>query len=802
MLVATSFTRVAIAQKSNSYFISGKFSNSKNQKFEDLLVHLLNSQGKKLIKTEVVEEGGTFRFVNIPSGNYYIITQSQTFSKYESDSIKINKDTDLGKIDLAIKSVDLKEVTVKAEKAFIEQKFDKTVINVSSSVIAEGNTALEVLEKAPGVSLDQNNNISMRGKQGVQIRIDGKIVPVQAADLATMLKSMSASQIEKINLITNPSAKYEASGSAGIIDIILKKGKNNGTNLNLSMRYGQGVYGKLNPSVNFNSKSKNINFFGAYGFNGRKDYGKLDIERLFYSGSNDLTGGIDYDNLFTSKMRMHGLRLGADFDLSKQITIGFLTNGSFNNTSEVNSSKAKSANPLGLNTGRFITNGDNEVIRNNGSVNLNYKHKIDTLGQELTADFDYAKFNSSDLQNYNTEYFNPDNSVAKIPYVLFGDLDGLLSIRSARLDYVLPLKSLGLNIEAGAKTSLVKSDNDVSYYDRSNGNSIFDSGKSNHFLYSENINALYLNGTKNWKKLSLQVGLRWEATDSKGQQVFNNEQLDREYSQLFPSGYIGYTINDSHQTSISASRRINRPSYRQLNPFKEFLDPLTYGVGNPNLNPEIESVFELTHTFKQKYIAKLGFSRKKDNILMTLSPDVEPNSVIQTTRNLGRFDYYNLSLSAPLKVGKWLNSAVNFLTYYSKYSGFIVNTVVNESKVTYNLNVSNSITLGPNTVAELSGNYQSKLIQGLLVQDPVWFVNMGIQQQLWNKKASLRLNVTDVFFTNMAHVNTRLTGYGEVFNQSRDSRVSTLSFSYSIGVKSAPARRRSEGADEEKRRAG
>ena len=472
------------------------------------------------------------------------------------------------------------------------------------------------------------------------------------------------------------------------------------------------------------------------------------------------------------------------------------------NIVEDSKSLAKSYDAINLPTGSFFTGGIIDRDRNNKSLNLNYRHRLDTTGSTLVIDLDYARFNALDLQQYLTNYFDASGVTNKNDYALLGDLGGLLSIKSFKADYTKNLSATGIKLETGIKGSWVNSDNDIKFFDRSNGGDVLDLDKSNRFLYKENINAAYLNLSKSWKKLNFQLGLRLENTNTKGVQKYSKAKLDRQYTQLFPSGYVGYTFNAQHELGLSVSRRINRPSYRQLNPFKEFLDPLTSSEGNPNLNPELSNSFELTHTLHQKYMIKVGYSLTKGSILDILSPDVLPNSVIQKERNLGRYDYYDLSLSLPFKVGKWLSNHTNIITYYGKYSGELLGSNVNLSRITYNINTSNNIKVAKNTNLEIRGQYQSKSYYGVLDISSNWSVDVGASQQFWNKRASIKLNFSDIFLTSPIKAHTLINGYEEFFNQKRDSRVGSVTFSYRFGGSKESAPKRSSGADEEKRRAG
>lgn len=357
-----------------------------------MTLHLLNTKDKKLFKIEYANQSGQFTFDKIPKGNYILVTQSMAFIKYQSASIDLNKDTDLGTIQLSPLISNLKEVSIAAIKPFIQQQYDKTVINVSASISAAGSTVLEVLEKAPSISIDQNDNIAMRGRQRVLIMIDGKLVPMSGQDLANMLRSMSANQIEKIDLITNPSARYDASGNSGIINIKLKKGKDEGLNGNLTMSYSQGIYPKLSPSININNKTKNLNIFASYNYSFRQDMNDLKIFRNFYNTFDQVTGGNDFVNYFNFEFNNHNARIGADYNLGKNAIIGFAANGLFTSGYIKSTSNARDFNQDHQQLGSFATIGNIHPVRNNGGVNFNYKQILDTAGKELTADFDYARY--------------------------------------------------------------------------------------------------------------------------------------------------------------------------------------------------------------------------------------------------------------------------------------------------------------------------------------------------------------------------------------------------------------------------
>lgn len=783
--------------------ISGRVTGGEGFRPDEVIVQLLNAGNKQLVKMEYADAKGNFRFTGIREGRYLVAIQHLAYQRYLSAELHHTTTTALGEIRLEPATRQLREANVVAQKPYIQQQYDKTVLNVGNSIGAAGSHALEVLEKAPGITVDQNDNIAMRGRQGVLVMVDGKQLPLSGQDLANYLRSLNASQIDRIDLITNPSARYDAAGNAGIIDIRLKKGKSNGTNGTVGLSVGQGAYAKLNPSLSINHKKGAFNTFASYNFGHRRDYTDLNIHRKFFTTQGEETGGNDYDNFFGYRFNTHNVRAGMDYQANARTTVGITANAIINDGRVTSDSRAISYDVQRAPTGQFNTLGDNDLHRRNFSVNTNLRRLIDTTGRELTADVDYARYTNWEYQNYHTSYLDMQHTPVRPDFLLFGDLGGQLDIYSVKMDYIHPVTQWGMKLEGGIKSSWVRTDNDVRFFDRSNGGNVLDEGKSNQFIYKENINAAYLNGSGKWRKLSYQFGLRMEHTKADGRQVIHEETFDRNYVQLFPSGYVGYQFSKQHDLGVTLSRRINRPSYRQLNPFRVFLDPLTASAGNPALNPEITDAYELVYTFHEAYTAKAGYSRTKDNILSVLAPDGGDKSILQTNRNLARYDYYHLTIGIPVTAIKWLNSNNTLLAYYGRYRGNLVNTDLNEGRLSFNLNSSNTITLNPKTTLEITGNFQSRSWYGFLDVYSNFQMGVGAQRMFWERKGSLKLNVSDIFYTGRVKAFTQLTGYSEAFRQMRDLRVVTLTFNYRFGGQpQGGPRRRTGGAEEEKRRAG
>ncbi|MFT2008224.1 TonB-dependent receptor domain-containing protein [Pontibacter sp. 13R65] len=787
--------------------IAGFVKNEAGQPVEFANVALLRVADSTLVKGALTDASGAFAFDNLSASSYYVVAMMVGLTKAESADIMLttgNEQVQLPTLVLKQAATNLKEVVVEGQKPLIEQHLDKTVMNVENSIVAAGSTALEVLEKAPGVSIDQNENISMRGRQGVIVMIDGKPVQMSGTELANLLRGMSANAVEKIELITNPSAKYDAAGNAGIIDIKLKRDSNLGTNGTLTSSFGQGQYAKSNQGLQLNHRTKKFNVFGNYNYVYRSDYTQLDIYRRFYDNTGAYNGTYDQQNTFNFIVNSHTLRVGADYYLSPKTVMGVVANGFLLDINRNNLNRSNIYDMPERPEAYFLTNAIAGHDRNNQGLNFNIKHTIDSAGREISADVDYIVYNNQDFQDFTTNYYNQLNENTQPAYLLHGGLDGDLTIKSAKIDYTQPWNAVGGTLEAGLKTSLVTADNDLQFYDRSNGGNTLDTDKSNHFLYKENIQAAYVNTSKKWSKVSLQLGLRLENTRAEGQQLTDGQQFDRDYTQLFPSAFVGYTASKKNEVGLSLSRRINRPSYHQLNPFKNFLDPSTYSAGNPFLKPELSYSFELSHTYDQRFTTKLGYSRTTDVIIQVLAPDtVAEKLVAQKMENLAQLDYFNITLSAPFTIGSWFSSVNNGTLYYALYQGNLAQTNLKNGRPSYTLNSNNTLKLKNDWSAEIVGVVRSREVYGFMEIEPIWFLSAGVQKQLWDKKATVKLNVSDIFFTNKTRGATSLTGYAENFYQVRDSQVATLSFTYKFGKsQEAPSRRRTSGAEEEKSRAG
>lgn len=789
------------AQTTQNFSLSGKIDSDKANQME---INLFNIENK-LVKTEIADTKGNFSFNDLASGNYTLKINKNGTEAYQSENISVTGNTTLPSIRLNEKIIEA--VTITKAKPYIERQDGKMILNVENSIAATGNSAFEVLEKAPGVKVDNNDNISLRGKGNLLVQIDGKNTPMTGTDLANYLRGIPSSSVEKVEFITNPSSKYDAAGTS-IINIKLKKDQRKGTNGSISTAWGTGKYIKNNNSFNINHRNKKVNLFANYSFAYREFYNKLLLDRSFYDNGN-FTQGYIQDNFLKMNFRNHIAKTGMDYYMNDKNVLGFSVGFVSNRFDPTSNNETLIVDNNHQPSGTSNTKSNNRDHWKNVSFNLNHKLTIDSLGSELTTDLDYINYSNTSLQNFITNNYDvngnifPSTPLNPNPYNLKGDLGGNLNIYSLKSDLTKVFKK-NWKLETGIKTSFVKADNDLQFFNASSGNLVLDDSKTNHFIYEENINAAYGNVIKNWEKFKVNFGLRVENTNITGNQITTNQINKKNYTQLFPSAVFSYDLNDKNTVELNFSRRITRPTYKQLNPFKFYLDLTTYQAGNPDLNPQTTMNYEFTYSFSNKYFATLSYSKTKNNITDVLKPTIENGKtvVVQANENLSSASYYGLNLIAPLKVAKWwdMNNNANF--YYGSYTGNIADTYIkNQGNFTFDLNSINSFKLGNGFTAELTGNYKAKEVYAYMFLKPMWSVNIGAQKKFKNN-STLKFSFNDIFLTSNPEARNVYTSYVENFIVRRDTRVATLSYTYNFGSGKSGQPRKTGGADDLKQRVG
>ena len=782
--------------------ITGEVKESTNKPLPFATVLLLHAKDSTLAKGAISSESGNYEFDNVALGRYLISATMVGYQKAFSAIFELNE----GQAPLTIPSLlvaentqTLQEVKVVTKKPFVEQQIDRMVVNVENNIGSAGGTALEVLEKAPGVTIDrQNDRLQFKGRQGVMVMIDGKLQQISMQDLMNILQSMPSDNVEKIELISNPPSKYDAAGNTGLINIVLKKNKNFGMNGNYTLGAGYGKYEKLNGSLGLNYRNAKYNAFGNVSvFHGRFQ-NTQDIDRTI--AYQDQITYMDQNSPRIGNPQNLSFRGGVDFFVSPKTTIGVLATGFLNQFKMNGISKTDFRDKTETLTSRFETNTYNHNQLNNYTANVNLKYDFGK-GRELTADADYSVFDGNSGNDLYTTYYSPSN-VETSKDIFRNIMPSDIQIAAAKIDYIHPLKKG--KIETGAKSSYVSTDNDMRFEKQIDNVWVLDPTRSNQFIYKENINAAYVNYSAPLnKKTQLQVGLRAEHTHSQGNSVTLNNVVERNYVNLFPSVFVSRTLDTNNVINVSFSRRIDRPNYRNLNPFQFFLDPYTFQEGNPNLRPQFTNSFQITHVFKGAFSTTWGYSRVNDVIADQIPKQIaSENKTYVTTENLDHQDSYNLTLSIPVNVKKWWTMQNNISAFYNRYRSFYYGANLDLGQFGATVFMTNNFTLPKGYTAELSGFWNSPTQYNLLQAKAQGQISAGFAKSLWNRKASFRVNINDIFFMNRFAGTVKYQDLNFRVYSRWESRQVRVSFTYRFGNQNIKAaRQRSTSGDDLRNRA-
>ncbi|WP_440133056.1 outer membrane beta-barrel protein [Chitinophaga sancti] len=676
------------------------------------------------------------------------------------------------------KQVQLKAIEVTSKKPLLEQNIDRTVVNVDAMISAASSNTLEVLNKTPGVTVDQNGNINLNGK-GVLVLINGRTTYMSGQDLANYLKGLPGSTLDKIELMDAPPAKYDAGGGA-VINLRLKKSTILGLTGNISLSANQGIYARTYDNINLNYNYKKMNWFGSLSYSRDASYDEDKTNRKYFTN--------DLDVYLVSHIRgrsnTKGLRLGMDYNVSAKTVIGFEINGQQRPSIYTRDYTSKT-NTDSSSTGFTYS----DASWKNFSSNMNFLHRFNDKGHELSADASYITYNNHDLQDLNNDsYF--------FHYNLLSDM----KIFAAKADYVHPI-----GIEAGVKSSFVKNNYDSRYL---NEKIMQVDSNSNHFIYDENINAAYINVRKQWKRWGAQAGLRIENTNLRGKQPGNTaiapSLFHRSYTQAFPTVFISYKLDSAgnHTLSWNLGRRVNRPNYQQLNPFVAFENSYTYATGNPNLRPQTNYRTELKYQYKQWLGLGVQYNWFKD-IIFTLS-DVVDNIYISKPQNVAKGYIAMVLVNLSLHPAKWWDLNVNIMAGGMKLNGEAYATPMNYGTYSARVRLYNQFNLSHGWSAEASGDYSGRNVNGQDVINPRYIMYAGIQKKFWNNQATLKLNAEDIFHS--AGQNDHSEGVKDSYYTHRgifDSQKIGLAFTYRFGRETF-ARKRNHSdntADQEQERA-
>ncbi|MEM1328164.1 MAG: outer membrane beta-barrel protein [Bacteroidota bacterium] len=762
-------------------------------------VLLNNVSDSSLVKAEASNENGQFTFSNVAFGTYFIRISFLGYEEFESEVIELNQSLiELNNITLSEANNALNEVTVTAQKPLVEVLADKTIFNVQNTLSATGTNGLELLRKAPGVILDNSNNIILEGKTGVQIFINNKPSPLNGEDLSNYLQSLQADQIEAIEIITQPSSKYDAAGNAGIINIRLKKDKRFGTNGSVTLGGSYGQNGQYNASTNFNNRTAKGNLFGSFSQNEGETWSFIYLDRL--------QNGVRYDSE-TETLRnrnAQNVKVGYDFFANDRHTFGILLNGNFFDNQNVGLTTTPIIPQTTQSTSQIlIANNESQNNNYNLSGNLNYRF-ADTSGHELLVDVDYGRFNRERVSFQPNRYVDAqtDALLFERNFEMNTPID--INIFTAKADYTQNL--LGGKLGMGLKYSQVVTNNTFQFFDVGDGESVLNQDRSNIFDYTEIINAAYLNFNKKWSKWNLQVGLRAEQTISEGiltsTQENANNAVNRNYINLFPSGGLTFVPNRKSSWSLTYSRRIQRPNYQSLNPFEYQLDELSFSRGNPFLQPQYTDNFKLSHTYNYRLTTSLSYTYIQD-FFAQVTDTLGATRNFLMTRNIANQRVWNVGVSYPFDVAKWWSVYASVNAFHAAYEAQDEKfNAIDQSTLSFY--AQNTFVLPAGFKLEVSGWFSSPSVWGGTYEtQSLGSLDLAVQKKLWNDQLAVRLAFGDILYTSPWRGQMQ---FGELFIDGTggwESRRMRLNLTYTFGNSEVKrARRRSTGLEDESKRVG
>jgi len=759
--------------------VHGKVYNSKKEPAANASVLLLQARDSSLIKGMVCDNSGMYRFNNIKNGSYLITTDILGYKHaYSSIFIVDGKQGDITVENLML-TEDFKQlngVTVAMKKPLLEPMIDRLVINVASSITAAGNTALEVLERSPGIVVDrQNNTIAMNGKDGVVVMINGKKNYMPITALVQMLNGISANDIEKIELITTPPASFDAEGNAGYINIVMKQNNNFGTNGTASATLGYGRGWISEATMNINHRKGKINIYGDLSYSRIKQ--PLIINSWSDISNKDVITETDFEtNRTDTTINLNG-RLGLDWQASKKTIAGILLTGfqRLYTQSEHNISKI-STNGL-LDT---TIHHDNNELNNmyNYGINLNLQHNFSATNT-LLLNADYIDYYQNQPVNYKSSYYTNQDKFIYDRIFKSGKITPMyFSVFAADYSGKMMKK---VTIEAGAKQTVSAFDNNVSFENFIQNNWTKNDSLSARYKLKEDYTAAYasfnisLNSTT-----QIKAGVRYEHTNSNLGTESKKNIVDRHYGNFFPSFFIMHKLTEKSTVDLSYSRRITRPTFNNLAPFTYYLNANTLLTGNPALQASLSNNFKADYTYKQ-YLISLAYSREK-NAITAFQPHTDSvnNKLILSAENLINQKTFSVIIAIPVTITKWWNVQVSTTGLWQQTNALYQGRRISIEQTNVSINANLRFTLPKNFFAEIAGQYVSGGLYGVDRVKPAGSVDVGIKKKLPKKLGSLNLTGTNIFNTNVIRLSTNLPEQNLVSNLELHFFVPSVRLTYSL----------------------
>lgn len=791
--------------RSGEYVIKGQVQDADGLAVAFANVALYDLTDNKLVKVETTDDAGLFRLEGVADGNYNLVVTYLGAPDLRLENIAVKNGTlDLGVLQLQPAAVELAEATVTATRALVEIKPDRTVFNVQGTINAVGDNGLDLLRKAPGVTIDNNDNINVLSRSGVLVYVDGKRLPLSGEDLSNYLRSLTAEQIDRIDIITNPGAKYEAEGNAGIVDIRLRKSDSEGANGTASYTVTQGQYNRMNGTLSGNYRNGHLNAFGQVGAVNGENFNTTDfvtfqngLKTVEYMRSNNTWNNVNY-------------RFGTDFFLGKKHTVGFLIGGQQQDGIQRSIDNIDISSATGPVDSILLATSRSDDTRDQATYNLNYRFDAGQ-GRSLNIDLDYGSFRNTALRNQPNVYVSADQREVLSSVTNAFDTPTDIDIYTFKADYEQPLA--GGQLGTGIKLSQVGTNNTFLFFDVVDGVNQRDDSRSNLFDYDENVYAGYLNyAGKLSERIDFSAGLRAEVTDAVGTLTpfradLAEPPVNLNYVSLFPSAGLTLQLDQQKGNSLALNygRRINRPDYNVLNPFRNQVSQLAYELGNPFLRPEIVDNLELGYTLAYRFNFKLGYSITSDQITRLFGPDpFDPRAGFISWDNLAKKTVISFNAALPFQVTEAWNAFFNLsASHIDNQADYGDGAVIDLQVFSYTLFTQHTFELPGKMTAEIGGYFDGPGIWGGIFEyQESWSLNLGLQRKFLRDQLNVKVKANDIFFRSGWRGESNFRGQIGSGSGNYDSRNVALSLSYNFGNQQVKSRKRDTGLGDEAGRVG
>lgn len=780
ILIMLFFTLQGFAQDVS---IKGKVKERGSDKtLEFANVALLSVNDSSVVGGGMTGLNGEFDFIAQP-GKYILRIG---FIGYESHFRDLDlgerRNVNLGTVALALDAANLQEVVVEGVTSIFESDIDKRRYDVENSVVAEGATASELLETLPSIQMDDEGGITMRGSGEILIYINGRPSNLSGDDAESILSQFPANSIKSVELITNPSSRYDAAGVGGIINIILKK--NEKTGFNGQANVSVGTRDKYNAGVNLNYGAGKVNYYASYNYQNRRLFREADIFRENRIGNS--SPFLDQDSYGERVDITHLIRGGLDYNITENQTFGFYAQGNIRDREGFTDLNQRSLNSFRNQDSLYVRSQNDSRQSFNAESGVNYNWEIDTLGQRLFTSLSYSRDERTQLENYEQLFFNEANeSVPNNRLIQLNDRPQTSDLYVFQLDYVKPFANGG-SLESGLKGTYSLWDRGQEFSQGDIGNNFnpvpIDS-ISDNFIFKEDVYAAYMSYRNRVGKIGYQGGLRAEYTETIGQQGSREDAVVNNYFNLFPSMYLSYDLGEEHEFTANYSRRISRPSMWSVSPLYRVRDLLNLSVGNPFLQPEFTDSYEIGYMkgWERFLFNATVYHRASTNVQTRVIRLVENNVAIQTRENAASRNSTGVELINQIQVNNWWDATISGNFFYSEIIGDNIEGGFNNSNYSWTVSLLSNMAIPNLFTFQVQGNYRGPIVfpQGEL--EPYWGINAGIRKNIMNEKATISLNVSDIFNTRIFRIRNEDTRFVQDRIYNRETRIGTIAFTYRFG---------------------